>query len=260
MTIEEMKQKKLTLGYSNEEIARLSGVPLGTIMKIFGGVTKAPRRATILALEKVFAPAEASFVREAPLAYDCDPEAVSFSDEKKYTLDDYYALPEERRVELIDGVFYDMASPSSNHQILIGELYLQLKLCERAHKGTCRVLLSPLDVQLDQDRYTMLQPDLLVVCDAERIRKRLIFGAPDLAIEVLSPSSRSRDLVLKLRKYKAAGVREYWVVDPEYRQVLVYLFGEETILHMYSFDDKVPVSISEGECVVDFGEISSMLV
>ena len=258
MTIEEMKQKKLALGYSNEEIARLSGVPLGTIMKIFSGVTKAPRRATILALEKVFAPVEASFVREAPPAYDT--EAVSFSDEKKYTLDDYYALPDERRVELIDGVFYDMASPSSNHQILIGELYLQLKLCERAHKGSCRVLLSPLDVQLDQDRYTMLQPDLIIVCDAGRIHKRLIFGAPDLAIEILSPSSRSRDLVLKLRKYKAAGVREYWVVDPEYRQVFVYLFGEETILHMYSFDDKVPVFISEGECVIDFEEISSMLV
>ena len=84
---------------------------------------------------------------------------------------------EERRAELIDGVFYDMASPSSNHQIIIGELYLQLKLCERAHKGACRVLLSPLDVQLDQDRYTMLQPDLPVVCDAEKIRKRLVFGA-----------------------------------------------------------------------------------
>lgn len=258
MTIEEMKQRKLALGYSNEEIARRSGVPLGTIMKIFSGATKAPRRATVLALEKVLAPAGVSCVRESPLAYDAEP---SFDCEgKKYTLDDYYALPEERRVELIDGVFYDMASPSSNHQIIIGELYLQLKLCERAHKGACRVLLSPLDVQLDQDRYTMLQPDLLVVCDAERIQKRLIFGAPDLAIEILSPSSRSRDLVLKLRKYKAAGVREYWVVDPEYRQVFVYLFGEETTLHMYSFHDQVPVSISEGECVIDFEEISSMLV
>lgn len=258
MTIEEMKQRKLALGYSNEEIARLSGVPLGTIMKIFSGATKAPRRATILALEKVFAPAGASGVRETPFAYD--PETFSSTEEKKYTLDDYYALPEERRVELIDGVFYDMASPSSNHQIIIGELYLQLKLCERAHKGACRVLLSPLDVQLDQDCYTMLQPDLLVVCDAERIRKRLIFGAPDLAIEILSPSSRSRDLVLKLRKYKTAGVREYWVIDPEYRQVLVYLFEEESILHMYSFHDKIPVSISGGECVIDFEEISSMLV
>ena len=114
--------------------------------------------------------------------------------------------------------------------------------------------------KLDQDRYTMLQPDLLVVCDADRIRKRLIFGAPDLAIEILSPSSRSRDLVLKLRKYKTAGVREYWVIDPEYRQVFVYLFGEESILHMYSFHDKIPVSISGGECVIDFEEISSMLV
>ena len=123
---------------------------------------------------------------------------------------------EERRAELIDGVFYDIASPSSNHQIIIGELYLQLKLCERAHKGACRVLLPPLDVQLDQDRYTMLKPDLPVVCDAEKIRKRLVFGAPDLAIEILSPSSHSRDLV--------------------------------------------PVSISEGECVIDFEEISSMLV
>jgi len=288
MTIQEMKQQKKELGYTNEQLSSLSGVPLGTVMKIFGGATKAPRRATLLALEKVLSPLHSEgfgaypeqkyrgglpfdrtgLVKEQAAAYGTrllpermtqdhvDPEAIT-RPHRLYTVDDYYALPDDIRTELIDGVFYDMASPSVTHQLIIGELYLQFKACEKRHKGRCRVILSPCDVQLDQDRYTMLQPDILVVCDPHKINGLCCVGAPDLTVEILSPSSRSHDCVLKLNKYKKAGVREYWIVDPEHRQVIVYIFEGEggPTFETYSFTDTVPIHISGGSCSVDLNEV-----
>ena len=279
MTISEMKQRKQELGYSNEQVAALSGVPLGTVMKIFSGATKSPRRATLLALEKLFSPYRSSspftpgILRDphgpstiAEPSYVYGSEAQSFfsgSGERLFTVDDYYALPDDIRTELIDGVFYDMSSPSVTHQIIIGELFLQFKACEKKHAGRCRVILSPCDVQLDRDQYTMVQPDLLVVCDMEMIKGRNCFGAPDLVVEILSPSSVRHDCVRKLRKYKNAGVREYWIADPKCRQIMVYLFhkdGRESTLQIYSFSDKVPIGISEGACTVDFQEVADSLL
>lgn len=87
------------------------------------------------------------------------------------------------------------------------------------------------------------------------IKERVCYGAPDLAIEVLSPSSRSRDCVLKLNKYMNAGVLEYWIVDPEYLKIIVYRLDEENHFRVYSFRDTVPVGISDGSCSVDFQDV-----
>ena len=282
MTIEEMKRRKRELGYSNEELSELSGVPLGTIGKIFSGATKAPRSRTLRALEKVLFSQISRTQREsfpegtAPGAAEADPLSFRYEfdspvdcvretapaygqKKRKYTIDDYYALPEERRVELIDGVFYDMAAPSFLHQGIIGELYMQLKECQRKHEGACTVWLSPVDVQLDRDRYTMLQPDLIVICDEEKLQLKKCYGAPELAIEVMSPSSRSRDSILKLNKYQKAGVQEFWLVDPENETVIVYRFEENPTFQIYSFDDVIPVGISGGTCSVDFSQIKAYL-
>ena len=285
MTIQEMHQRKKELGYSNEQIAALSGVPLGTVVKIFSGATKAPRHATIAALEKVLSPlppaglygqgssrpedTDARLLRKtAPYGNivrmdqgNVDPR-LTHQPRRLYTVDDYYALPDDIRTELIDGVFYDMSSPSVTHQLIIGELHLQFKACEKKHQGKCRVILSPCDVQLNRDRYTMLQPDILVVCDTEKIKGRNCFGPPDLTVEILSPSSRSHDCVLKLNKYKNSGVREYWIVDPEHRQVIVYIFedADHPTFETYTFTDTVPIHISGGDCSVDFSEVLAGLV
>ena len=115
-----------------------------------------------------------------------------------------------------------MSAPTSVHQLLGTEILLVLKDYIRKQHGRCVPIASPIDVQLDCDDKTMVQPDVIVVCDREKIQNRCIFGAPDFVAEVLSESTRKKDLVLKLNKYMTAGVREYWLVDPDRKKVIVY--------------------------------------
>lgn len=249
MLIEEMKKRKAELGLTSEMISQLSGVPLGTVQKIFAGTTKAPRKLTIEALEKVLDRSD-----EASQAF---PAAQG----RRYTLDDYYALPDEQRVELIDGVFYDMAAPTSLHQLILMHLSYLFHDCAEQHDMPCEVFASPLDVRLDRDNYTMVQPDLLVICSPQDyLHMKCLEGAPDLAVEILSPSTRSKDMILKLYKYEKAGVREYWIVDPEHRTVTVHFFDTEHYDPVrYSFHDQIPVQISEGKCSIDFSRIEDRL-
>lgn len=173
----------------------------------------------------------------------------------EYTLEDYYALPDERRVELIDGVIYDMSAPTSIHQLIGSEIREQLNSFIKSKKGTCIPFVAPVDVQLDCDDRTMLQPDVLVVCDRNKIIKRCVYGAPDFVVEVLSPSTKRKDGIIKLSKYISAGVREYWIVDPDKKQVVVYDFQKEDYPVIYGFGGEIPVGIFDGECRIDFAEI-----
>ena len=271
-----MKKRKLELGYSYRQISELSGVPFGTVQKIFRGATKAPRYETLCALEKVFTqpPSGGAVLHESPSTYiyrqspdtvgaigesspayyymDNTRHAFQGKKQGEYTLEDYYALPDERRVELIDGVIYDMSAPTSIHQILCAEISYLLTSYIHSKKGDCISLVSPVDVQLDCDDKTMIQPDVIVVCDRSKIIKRCIYGAPDFVIEILSPSTKRKDMFIKLSKYKNAGVREYWLIDPDKKQVVVYDFGHDDSISVYGFDSQVPVGIFEGECVIDF--------
>lgn len=173
----------------------------------------------------------------------------------EYTLEDYYEIPDDIRVELIDGVIYNMAAPSATHQDLILEMAVALRDFIKKNKGNCKVYISPIDVQLDCDDRTMVQPDVIVFCDRDKIINRCVYGAPDFIVEVLSPSSTKRDTAIKLRKYKEAGVREYWIIDPDKKKVVVYDWTKSEIPKVYGFDSKVSVGIFGGECVIDFAEI-----
>ncbi len=148
-----------------------------------------------------------------------------------------------------------MSGPSYKHQGIISEVQFQIKSCIKKNKKGCRVFAAPCDVQLDQNQYTMVQPDLQVICNDENLRNNVYFGAPDFVMEVLSKSNRNHDLITKLYKYKNAGVREYWIVDPESEQVLVYIFEKGDLPKFYRHDEKIPVFISGGDCVIDFEEI-----
>ena len=259
MTIQEMNERKRELGYSYEQIALLSGIPLSTVQKVLGGVTKAPRYETLKALEEVFKEVDWNFDfmegEYASMVKEASPYGVQ-KKQGEYTLEDYFALPDEQRVELIDGVFYDMANPTGIHQVLGGELYALFREYIRKNKGDCVPIMSPIDVQLDCDDRTMVQPDVLILCDRKKlVKKGGIYGAPDFIVEVLSPSTKKKDMVKKNQKYMDAGVKEYWMVDPDKKRVTVYLYEDPEVVHMYTFDDEVPVGIFNGECKINFAEI-----
>ncbi|MBR5178364.1 MAG: Uma2 family endonuclease [Lachnospiraceae bacterium] len=182
-----------------------------------------------------------------------DARENSFRNDK--TIDDYIALPEGTRVELIDGVFYDMAAPTTIHQRIDMLLVSAFESFIKNNKGKCVPFIAPTDVQLDRDNKTMVQPDALVVCDRDKITRERIVGAPDLVVEVLSESNWYHDMVLKRRKYQNAGVREYWVVVPDKLTVLVYDFENHPDPVEYTFSDKIPVGIWGGKCEVNFKEI-----
>ena len=189
-------------------------------------------------------------------------EKIPSKKQGEYTLEDYYALPDERRVELIDGVIYDMASPTFIHQTISFELAKKFSAYIEKNNGKCISMISPLDVQLDMDNKTMVQPDVMIICDRSKIKKRVVYGAPDLVVEVLSPSTYKKDRRLKLKKYRAAGVREYWIVDPDDHAITVYKFGDMIDFKIYELNEDelaVPVGIFDDKCIVDLGEIFEMV-
>ena len=205
MTLTEMRERKKELGYSYEQIADMSGVPLSTVQKVFSGVTQSPRYETLLAIETVLEDYSVSKVSESAHSYG----GRSRKKQGEYTIEDYYNWPGDERIELIDGVIYDMGAPTFAHQDVIMEITYALKSYIKEHNGKCRVQVAPLDVQLDQDDKTMIQPDIMVVCKKESVTNKRIFGAPDLVVEVLSKSTRKKDMGIKLAKYINANVLEW---------------------------------------------------
>ena len=270
MTIKEMQDRKRELGYTNELIAEKSGVPLGTVQKLFAGLTKAPRRKTVEALEKVLSDDSGKSAKDERNIYGTcrrqpvrgvrEPQILYGEDTKqgKNTLKDYYALPDDRRAELIDGYFYDMASPTKEHQTILMQIALQLSSAVDSHPA-CRLYVASLDVCLDNDDDTMVQPDILIVCNKDDRDERRVNGAPDFIVEILSPSSRYHDMFRKLNKYRLSGVREYWIVDPKSRKVTVYDFEHDELPASFTFNDMVPLIISNGEFSVDFAKIRKVL-
>jgi Uma2 family endonuclease len=127
------------------------------------------------------------------------------------------------------------------------------------NNGLCVPFAAPTDVQLDCDDKTMVMPDVFVVCDRDKITEQRIYGAPDLIIEILSQSNWYTDMEIKRRKYKAAGVREYWIVIPKQQKILVYDFEKNDDSIEYTFDDSIPVGIWDGKCTVDFENIKSKI-
>ncbi len=162
--------------------------------------------------------------------------------EETYTVDDIYSLPAGERAELIDGKIYYMSPPSTRHQMLVMDLSYQIKDYIERNKGECEVFPAPFAVFLNENDRNYVEPDISVICDKKKITERGCNGSPDWIIEVVSSSSRQMDYFKKLFRYRTAGVREYWVVDPEKKIVTVYNF-EKDMMDEYCFGLEVPVGI-----------------
>ena len=172
---------------------------------------------------------------------------------KEYTIDDIYALPDGQRAELIDGQMYMMAPPNRRHQRIL--LSLSRKIADYIDKkgGSCEVDIAPFAVFLNADDKNYVEPDISVICDPDKLTDKGCTGAPDWIIEIVSPGSRRTDYYTKLFKYHTVRVKEYWIVDPEKNRILVYNFASEDIGD-YTFSDAVKAGIYE-DLEIDFSSI-----
>lgn len=289
MDIREMIAEKERIGMSYEKLSYYSGISVGALHKIFSGQTKHPRKETLRAIERIFtgedkegkyskqlwknAPAFPhdiggdAVLCEAPATYggavvsklNFEPVSEKKTD-REHVLDDYYRLPSDRRVELIDGHFFEMQAPGSLHQEIVSIIQYHFSDFVRKNKGNCKVYGAPIDVQLDQDDRTMVQPDLIVVCDRKKISKFGIYGAPDFCLEVVSPSSGRKDVFLKNYKYANAGVREYWIILPQEKKLLVYNYESECLTPgVYPLSGTKGVGIWDNRLEISLDEIAEAI-
>ncbi len=183
------------------------------------------------------------------------------AEEIRYTFADVLRWPENERVELIDGEVIMMAPPARVHQEISVELTRQL--ANFLEGKQCRVYSAPFAVRLfeqnndtPEDVDTMVEPDISVICDKSKLDKHGCKGAPDMVIEILSPSSRRHDRLVKLNLYQSAGVREYWIVNPEDKTVQVLLLEGNHFLHHeeYGKDDIAKVNVLN-DCFIELSKV-----
>ncbi len=181
--------------------------------------------------------------------------------EKRYTYADLKSWDGPERYELIDGELYMLAAPNPIHQIISVDLTRQIATYLLGKK--CRLFSAPIDVRLfegkdDNPNHTMtvLQPDLMINCDPSRIDKHGCKGAPDMVVEILSPSTQKRDFLEKFQLYQRAGVKEYWLVDPDKKTILVCVLknGVLVIDGFYEQNDTVKVNVLDN-CTVDLSTV-----
>lgn len=161
-----------------------------------------------------------------------------------YTIEDIYALPDGVRAELIDGKIYYMAPPNTRHQRLVHFFDREIGNYIQNRKGECEVFPAPFAVFLNKDDINYVEPDISIICDKTKLDEKGCHGAPDWIIEIVSPGNKPMDYFTKLFKYRTAGVREYWIVDPAKEMVTVYRFEKET-MEEYSFEEDVSAGIYE---------------
>lgn len=172
---------------------------------------------------------------------------------KGYTTIDIEMLPEGERAELIDGEMFMMAPPSFTHQEILVKLIFEIEWYIRKNKGKCKVIPAPFGVYIKNDNHNFVEPDISVICDEEKRSEKGCHGAPDWVIEIVSLSSKKMDYVRKTALYHEAGVREYWIVDPNKKTVTVYeAKGWDTPV-CHSFSTRIKVGIYE-DLFIDFSE------
>ncbi|WP_435924290.1 type II toxin-antitoxin system prevent-host-death family antitoxin [Paenibacillus sp. DYY-L-2] len=182
-----------------------------------------------------------TLLREEAMKYELSRGTVTYEEFLEMT------ETSEQRLELIDGFVYNLASPSFKHQHVVQELLGTFYIWFKGK--ACTPLPSPFDITLEkeEDNICVVQPDVVVICDKDRIdAKGKYTGTPTLAVEVLSPSTRSKDLIRKLDLYRKCGVKEYWIVDPMKGQVTVYAFDDGEIADITYYSNGKDPNVESG--------------
>ena len=173
---------------------------------------------------------------------------------KQYTYADYLTWMDDKSRELINGFIYMMCpAPRFEHANVHSNIFGCLKIIVQKNKGKCKIISAPFDVRFpkngeiaDDKIYTVVQPDISIICDLSKIDSNGCCGAPDMVVEILSPSTFKRDMREKYDLYEEHGVKEYWIVDPKYKTVNVYLLQEDGKYNngiLYESEKKIPIHI-----------------
>ena len=281
MNIEEMKKVKEERGYSFDVLSAYSGVPKVTLVRIFDGTTKKPRTATLQAIERVLDGDEYQFPGkrlhfglskytpeynvllrpELSRIFWMAERAADPYGFKGVTADEFLNTHTEERTELIDGRVVVMEDPLFIHSEIAQYVFLEFHEYIRKKHKKCRPVISGTNVILRREfeEDSVVCPDFFVVCDRKKIVKKGVAGAPDFVLEVTSPSNMKRDYYDKPKIYMNAGVREYWVINPQKRNVRCYLQDEEGMDTVHLLGGTLGVHIFDGELQIDLDEISRMI-
>lgn len=260
MTIRELESEMNRKGFTIQSLAGETGIPAEVLQKIFSQGPTCEEYEAMIILNCFFdknaavhyytpeikhLPDADYMIRESAAVYS----AIRHQRLQTYTVEDFYRLPDDCNVELIDGVFYlKSAAPSVAHQKIAGDLFFQIKDYISRSSGRCVPFFAPTAVLLHCDDKTLLLPDIFVVCDQTKLKKQYVWGAPDFVAEILSPSTADYDRSIKLKHYRTAGVRECWLIDPEKEDVAVYFFeNDKASPTVYSFEQDIPVNIYSGQ-------------
>ncbi|MBR5421438.1 MAG: Uma2 family endonuclease [Lachnospiraceae bacterium] len=191
---------------------------------------------------------------------------MTTEEERIYTIEDYHALSDDGpRMELIDGKFYQMASPLTDHQLILVELTRIIGNYINKKGGSCKVIPGPFAVEFPKETKkktgyftedSVVEPDISVICDPDKLTSRGCTGAPDWIIEIVSPGSASHDLIRKLGLYTEGGVRDYWIIDLPKQRILVYRRTKDGAydLEIYGMQDRIKAVIYD-DLVIDFSAI-----
>lgn len=187
---------------------------------------------------------------------------LALKPEQKYTYADYKKWNDDERYEIINGVIYNMSpAPMRVHQKISGNLFFLIKAYLRAKK--CQVYAAPFDVtfidydnQSDEETETVIQPDIVVVCDEKKLTDYGCKGVPDIVVEILSPYTFKKDKIEKFNLYEKYGVKEYWIIYPGEKIIEIYklIDGKYGIPEVYGIDDKIEVKYL-GDLVIDLKEV-----
>lgn len=182
---------------------------------------------------------------------------MSLPQQHNTTIEEYESLPENIRAEVFDGQLQYMANPSQMHQTILQELSSILNSYAKKQNGTCVALSSPFDIKLNDNPLTIVQPDLMIICNQNKLDGKRCNGAPDFIIEISSPGNAADDYIRKLFYYKNYGVCEYWIVDFNRATVTVNWLEKDIINIPYTFYSVIKVNIFDN-LYIDFKEIGHL--
>lgn len=259
--VQNMRESK---GLTQKNLEERTGIHQAEISKIERGIGNP----SVLTLARLAEGAEHRFKmefidkgirRDVPMCESAAPYLEVGKYQGEFTIADIEAIPDDVRCELIEGCIYECAAPSTAHQELISEVFFTVETFIRRNNGPCKVYLAPEGLAFIDDDENFFQPDMMVICDREKITSRWIYGTPDFVMEVVSKSNAKHDYQLKSHVYYKKGVKEYWILDPIKKRLTVYLNEEEWMPRVYPLEGIIGMHIYDGQVSIDLGRLGEII-